>query len=114
MTKTKTAAVILAAGLGTRMKSATPKVLHALAGRPMIVHLLETLKPLGLARRLVVIGDGMAGGAQAVEPSPTVLQKPAPGTVAGKPRTTIAGAGFFRLAANMRSTVPARISGLSA
>ena len=80
MTKTKTAAVILAAGLGTRMKSATPKVLHALAGRPMILHLIETLKPLGLARRVVVIGHGMAAVAQAVKPIPTVVQKPALGT----------------------------------
>jgi bifunctional UDP-N-acetylglucosamine pyrophosphorylase/glucosamine-1-phosphate N-acetyltransferase len=80
MTKTKTAAVILAAGLGTRMKSATPKVLHTLAGRPMILHLLETLKPLGIARRLVVVGQGMAAVADVVKPIPTVVQKPALGT----------------------------------
>ena len=36
-----TAAVVLAAGLGTRMKSATPKVLHPLCGRPMLAYVLD-------------------------------------------------------------------------
>ncbi|HEX9702765.1 MAG TPA: bifunctional UDP-N-acetylglucosamine diphosphorylase/glucosamine-1-phosphate N-acetyltransferase GlmU [Rhodospirillales bacterium] len=80
MTMTKTAAVILAAGLGTRMKSATPKVLHPLAGQPMILHLLATLKPLNLARQVVVIGADMAAVRDAVNPLPTAVQKPALGT----------------------------------
>ncbi|MCH7938008.1 MAG: NTP transferase domain-containing protein, partial [Proteobacteria bacterium] len=80
MTKTKTAAVILSAGLGTRMKSALPKVLHPLAGRPMILHLLETLAPLGLEPMAVVVGDGMDAVAEAVKPHPVVVQKPALGT----------------------------------
>ncbi|HEX9568615.1 MAG TPA: NTP transferase domain-containing protein, partial [Rhodospirillales bacterium] len=80
MTETKTAAVILAAGLGTRMKSATPKVLHPLAGRPMILHLLATLKKAKLAPRVVVVGKGMQAVADLVRPHPTVVQSPALGT----------------------------------
>ena len=80
MTKTKTAAVILSAGLGTRMKSATPKVLHPLAGRPMLLHLLETLAPLGLEPLVVVVGDGMDDVAETAKPHPIAVQKPALGT----------------------------------
>ena len=39
-------AVVLAAGQGTRMKSALPKVLHKIAGRPMVSHLLATVDSL--------------------------------------------------------------------
>ena len=42
------AAVVLAAGEGTRMRSATPKVLHPLCGRPMILHVLDHLVELPL------------------------------------------------------------------
>src|SRR5438105_2194877 len=38
-----TAAVVLAAGMGTRMRSALPKVMHAIGGRPMVNHVLATL-----------------------------------------------------------------------
>ncbi|MGL6042748.1 MAG: bifunctional UDP-N-acetylglucosamine diphosphorylase/glucosamine-1-phosphate N-acetyltransferase GlmU, partial [Sandaracinobacteroides sp.] len=51
------AAVILAAGRGTRMKSSLHKVLHPLAGRPMLLHLLSSLDELAPARRVVVVGD---------------------------------------------------------
>ena len=52
------AAVILAAGKGTRMKSAKHKVLHPLAGRPMIEHLLAALGELQPERTVVVVGEG--------------------------------------------------------
>jgi bifunctional UDP-N-acetylglucosamine pyrophosphorylase/glucosamine-1-phosphate N-acetyltransferase len=52
------AAVILAAGKGTRMKSARHKVLHPLAGRPMIEHLMAALGELGPERTVVVVGEG--------------------------------------------------------
>ena len=50
------AAVVLAAGEGTRMRSKTPKVLHPLCGRPMILHVLDRLVELPLARIVVVVG----------------------------------------------------------
>ncbi len=80
MSKTKTAAVILAAGLGTRMESATPKVLHPLAGRPMLSHLLETLGSLDLDPVVVVAGKGMDAVAEAAKPHVTVVQEPVLGT----------------------------------
>src|SRR5688572_5691518 len=52
------AAVILAAGKGTRMKSAKHKVLHPLAGRPMIEHLLAALAELAPERTVVIVGEG--------------------------------------------------------
>ena len=50
--------VILAAGQGTRMRSDTHKVLHPVAGRPMLEHLLDTVDRLGADRRIVVVGKG--------------------------------------------------------
>ncbi|MDV3256450.1 MAG: bifunctional UDP-N-acetylglucosamine diphosphorylase/glucosamine-1-phosphate N-acetyltransferase GlmU [Sphingomonas sp.] len=50
--------VILAAGQGTRMRSDTHKVLHPIAGRPMLLHLLSTVEELGASRRVVVVGKG--------------------------------------------------------
>ena len=50
--------VILAAGQGTRMRSDTHKVLHPVAGRPMLEHLLDTVDRLGADRRVVVVGKG--------------------------------------------------------
>ena len=45
----RTTAVVLAAGLGTRMKSATPKVLHQLCGRPMLAYVLDAWAEIGRA-----------------------------------------------------------------
>jgi bifunctional UDP-N-acetylglucosamine pyrophosphorylase/glucosamine-1-phosphate N-acetyltransferase len=54
-----TAAVVLAAGRSTRFRSATPKVLHRVAGRTLLGHVLGALAPLGLDRVLVVVApDG--------------------------------------------------------
>jgi bifunctional UDP-N-acetylglucosamine pyrophosphorylase/glucosamine-1-phosphate N-acetyltransferase len=52
------AALILAAGRGTRMKSKRPKVLHELGGRPMLAYPLEAARSLGAERCLVVTGFG--------------------------------------------------------
>src|SRR5258705_7575508 len=48
------AVIVLAAGQGTRMKSTLPKVMHAIAGRPMLAHVLTVAKGLGVARTVVV------------------------------------------------------------
>lgn len=50
--------VILAAGQGTRMRSALPKVLHGVAGKPMLGHVIDTARQLNPARIHVVIGHG--------------------------------------------------------
>jgi len=50
--------VIMAAGKGTRMKSDLPKVLHRLAGRPLLQHVLDTARDLGRARVIVITGHG--------------------------------------------------------
>jgi len=52
------AAVILAAGKGTRMKSKIPKVLHQLAGRPMLRFVVDAVAELGVDRIVVVVGPG--------------------------------------------------------
>ncbi len=52
------AVVILAAGQGTRMKSALPKVLHEAAGQPLLEHVLRAVDGLEPTRTLVVIGHG--------------------------------------------------------
>ena len=52
------AAVILAAGQGTRMKSRLPKVLHPVAARPMVCHALAAALALGASQRVVVVGAG--------------------------------------------------------
>lgn len=72
-------AVILAAGLGTRMKSSRPKVLHRIAGVPMLTHLLTACKP-GFERIVVVTGPDMESVASAAAPHPTVVQQDRLGT----------------------------------
>ncbi len=52
------AVVILAAGQGTRMRSDTHKVLHPIASRPLLLHLLDCIDGLGASRRIVVVGKG--------------------------------------------------------
>jgi bifunctional UDP-N-acetylglucosamine pyrophosphorylase / glucosamine-1-phosphate N-acetyltransferase len=79
---TQIAAIILAAGKGTRMKSDLHKVLHPIAGRPMLMHLLGSFAELNPTKQIVVAGDrreqieaALAGGD--VE---TVVQEPQLGT----------------------------------
>jgi bifunctional UDP-N-acetylglucosamine pyrophosphorylase/glucosamine-1-phosphate N-acetyltransferase len=52
--------VIMAAGKGTRMRSARPKVLHRLAGRPLLQHVLDAAAGLGASRTIVVTGHEAA------------------------------------------------------
>jgi bifunctional UDP-N-acetylglucosamine pyrophosphorylase/glucosamine-1-phosphate N-acetyltransferase len=73
------AAIILAAGQGTRMKSARPKVMHPLAGRPMIRHLLAAAEPL-FGRIVVVVGPDMPELERAAQPHAIVVQAERLGT----------------------------------
>ena len=50
--------VILAAGMGKRMNSDLPKVLHSLAGKPLLSHVLDTARSLKPAKLIVVYGHG--------------------------------------------------------
>ena len=52
------AVVILAAGQGTRMRSDTHKVLHPIACKPLLLHLLDSVDRLGAEKRVVVVGKG--------------------------------------------------------
>lgn len=76
--------VVLAAGKGTRMRNPLPKVLHPLAGRTLIGHVLETARELGPARTVVVLSPGMDAVAAEVGRSPlrpaVALQDPPLGT----------------------------------
>jgi bifunctional UDP-N-acetylglucosamine pyrophosphorylase/glucosamine-1-phosphate N-acetyltransferase len=58
MTTPNFSVVILAAGQGTRMRSDTHKVLHPIAGKAMLLHLLDTVDGMGAERRVVVVGKG--------------------------------------------------------
>src|SRR5499427_4607213 len=80
MSQSPFAAIILAAGSGTRMKSALPKVMHPLAGRPMIAYLMDALRPPSPAATVVVVGPGMDGVARIVVPAESVVQDPPLGT----------------------------------
>ncbi|MGE8617595.1 MAG: NTP transferase domain-containing protein, partial [Achromobacter spanius] len=75
--------VILAAGLGKRMQSNLPKVLHTLAGKPMLAHVLDSARQLKPARIIVVVGHGADRVKEAFEGQPDlhfVLQQPQQGT----------------------------------
>lgn len=76
----RAAGVVLAAGKSTRMKTALPKVMHRLAGRMMIEHVLANLSPLKCDPVVVVIGPSMEDLAAAVAPNPTVVQERQLGT----------------------------------
>ncbi len=77
----KTAAIILAAGKGTRMKSDTHKVLHPIASRPMLMHLLASVDALEPARKVVVVGSGKAQLEKALAGSAALaVQEPQLGT----------------------------------
>ena len=70
--------VILAAGLGTRMKSSLPKMLHTVAGRPMILHGVENARALDAESIVVVIGHGAEGVKAAVGEGVTFALQPEP------------------------------------
>ena len=76
----KLAVIILAAGKGTRMSSKTSKVLHKLAGRPLIVHLLETLRSLSPHQIITVVSDEQIDLHEMASGTTLALQNPPLGT----------------------------------
>ena len=75
------AAIILAAGKGTRMKSELHKVLHPIAGRPMLMHLMASVDALQPAKKVVVVGDKADQLRAALgDSAETVVQEPQLGT----------------------------------
>lgn len=73
------AAILLAAGLGTRMKSRLPKALHPIAGRPMLNHLVAACEGV-FDRLVVVVGPDMPALERAAAPHATVVQAERLGT----------------------------------
>ena len=100
MARANLAVVVLAAGLGTRMRSGRPKVLHAIAARPLIGHVMAALAPLNPAKTVVVVGPGMeavAAAARAAAPKLDVLpvvQRDRRGTGHAVRQARVALAGF--------------------
>ncbi|MFL0671537.1 MAG: bifunctional UDP-N-acetylglucosamine diphosphorylase/glucosamine-1-phosphate N-acetyltransferase GlmU [Erythrobacter sp.] len=90
------AAIILAAGKGTRMKSDLHKVLHPIAGKPMLFHLLDSLGELALAHTVVVAGDRHEQLARALAGREVMvaLQEPQLGTAHAALQAKEALAGF--------------------
>lgn len=80
MTDSTLGVVVLAAGAGTRMRSRMPKVLHSVAGRSMLGHVLDAAGGLDPARVVVVVGPDMDAVAKAAEPHETVVQQERLGT----------------------------------
>jgi bifunctional UDP-N-acetylglucosamine pyrophosphorylase/glucosamine-1-phosphate N-acetyltransferase len=80
--------VILAAGMGKRMQSALPKVLHPLAGKPLLQHVIDTARELAPSKLCVIYGHGGAAVPEMVKlqnsngqaPIDTALQEPQLGT----------------------------------
>lgn len=89
------AIVVLAAGKGTRMKSDLHKVLHPVAGRPMIEHLLATASELDAERQVVIAGHGRDQLDKALEGRATIaVQEPQLGTGHAVAQAREALAGF--------------------
>lgn len=74
------AIIILAAGKGTRMNSALPKVMHKIAGQPMIQRVLHTAEKLAPQKILVVTAPGMGAVEKAAAPHSVAIQKEQLGT----------------------------------
>ncbi len=93
---TDIAAIILAAGQGTRMKSDLHKVLHPIAGRPMLMHLLDSFAALSPAATVVVAGNKREQLEAALAPLgvTTVVQEPQLGTAHAALQAKAALAGF--------------------
>ena len=95
MTDENLAAIVLAAGQGTRMKSDLPKVLHPLAGRPMISHLLDSIGRLAPARVVTVVSPAVQAQVEPVVADTVIaVQDPPRGTGHAVMAARAAMAGF--------------------
>jgi bifunctional UDP-N-acetylglucosamine pyrophosphorylase/glucosamine-1-phosphate N-acetyltransferase len=88
------AVVVLAAGKGTRMRSALPKVLHKVAGRSMVGHVIAAAEAVGAAQVVVVLAPGMESVAEAVKPHKIAIQHDQNGTADAVKAVRGALAGF--------------------
>lgn len=80
MTSSSLACIILAAGKGQRMQSATPKPLHPVAGRSMLAHVIAAAESLSPEKIVVVTGPDMPQVAEAAAPHRTAIQQVQNGT----------------------------------
>ena len=78
--KQNISAIILAAGKGTRMKSSMPKIMHKIAGVPMISHVIQNCEDAHINDIYCVINDTMDNINDVVSPHKTVIQKTQNGT----------------------------------
>lgn len=93
--KAPVATIILAAGKGTRMKSDLHKVLHPIAGRPMLMHLMASAANLAPARQVVIAGHGRDQLEKALGETATIaVQDPQLGTAHAVQQAQAALAGF--------------------
>ncbi|NJN79583.1 MAG: NTP transferase domain-containing protein [Anaerolineales bacterium] len=77
----KITAILLAAGQGTRMKSSLPKVLHPIAGKPMIHYAMQAIQKSTTEKPIVVVGHGADEVTKYLgDSAQTVLQEPQLGT----------------------------------
>ncbi len=94
MTDRPLAVVVLAAGKGTRMRSASPKVLHKVAGRSMVGHVIAAAEALGAAQVVVVLAPGMDSVVEAVKPHQIAIQQDQNGTADAVKAARMALRGF--------------------
>lgn len=80
MTNSRPSAIVLAAGMGTRMRSQMPKVMHDLAGRPIVDHVVAALQGAGVDDATLVIGPELESAADRFAPFRTVVQSDRLGT----------------------------------
>src|SRR5207247_11272364 len=84
-------AIVLAAGLSTRMRSKTPKVRHPVAGRPLLGHILKTVRAVG-ARPLVVLSPETAPARELLDEGTEVAMQDVPRGTGDAVRVALAAA----------------------
>lgn len=107
MPQTVTAALVLAAGAGTRMRSAVPKVLHPIGGRPLLGHAVHAVAALDPTHLVVVLGHGRDQVAPAVDALSDGLQRAVVPAVQAEQRGTghAVGCGLDALPADLAGPV---------